>query len=213
MRPVAATGRAGRLRLRHRLAVAQRGVELLERKQRVIAAELERAELQRERTAERWAAAWSEAAAWLARCTALDGVQGVEGAALRSIQGADDTALDGVAQVEVEWAGAMGVIYPQDARCVLPDARPVQGSSALALAGPAHRLAVEAGARHAAAERAVRLLSAELATTRALRRAIEVRWVPRLAEALHDLEARLDEADREENLRIRWSATTREASP
>jgi len=213
MRPMAATGRAGRLRLRRRLAVAQRGVELLDRKQRVIAAELERAELQRERTAEHWAAAWAEAAAWLARCTALDGVQGVEDAALNGVRDMDGTTVDGVAQVEVEWAGAMGVIYPQDARCVLPDVRPVQGSSALALAGPAHRRAVEAAARHAAAERAVRLLSEELAATRALRRAIEIRWVPRLAAALHDLEVRLDEADREENLRIRWSATTREVSP
>ena len=69
---------------------------LLERKQRVIAAELERAELQRERTAEHWAAAWSEAAAWLQRCTALDGVQGVDDAALDGVRGVDETAADGV---------------------------------------------------------------------------------------------------------------------
>ena len=215
MSPLAVTGRAGRLQLKHRLAVARGGVDLLERKQRVIAAELERLELQRERTAEQWETAWSQAVTWLQRCTALDGVQGLDDAVLDGVRGVAERAADAAvpgeaAQAEVDWGCVMGVTYPRGARCLLPPARPVGGSAALAPAVSAHRRAVEAGVRHAAATRAVSLLGAELATTRALRKSIETRLVPRLEQALHDLEVRLDETDREENLRMRWSAGTRE---
>jgi vacuolar-type H+-ATPase subunit D/Vma8 len=50
------------------------------------------------------------------------------------------------------------------------------------------------------------LLTQELVDTRARQRAIENRLVPRLTEALRSLEARLDEFDREENLRLHWAA-------
>jgi V/A-type H+-transporting ATPase subunit D len=107
----------------------------------------------------------------------------------------------------------MGVSYPQGARCLLPDAQRVGGSSALTLAVAAHHRAVEAGVRHAAAVRAASVLARELAATRALRRAIEIRLIPRLEEALHGLQAHLDETEREENLRMRWSAGGRKGWP
>lgn len=60
--------------------------------------------------------------------------------------------------------------------------------------------------RDGVATRAVAIVETELAATRARQRAIENRWVPRLEEELRMLEVRLDELDREENVRLRWAA-------
>jgi V/A-type H+/Na+-transporting ATPase subunit D len=191
----AGTGRADRLRLRRRLAVAGRASELLDRKHRILVGELHRFELEALRTCEDWQRSAEVAALWLRRSAALDGQRGLAAAMPES-----------PATVTVEYADAMGVRYPVHAT-VAPPAAPVRaGSSALAFAVAAHREALAAAVRHAAITRATALLVAELNQVRARQRAIDNRLLPSLRDALRALEARFDELDREENVRVRWAA-------
>lgn len=190
------TGRAGRTRLERRLVTARRGAHLLDRKQRILADELVRLELQAARTRAEWDALAREAAVWLRRTAALDGRERLEAA-----------AVDG-ARAVVRWDGAMGVAYPEDSRCELPAPAPPGGSSALSHAVAAHRAALAAGVEHAAVQRAVLLVSVELAATRTRHRAVENRWIPRLEDALTAIRRQLDAQELEESLRLRWAADT-----
>ena len=192
---MADTGRAGRVRLERRLAVAEHGADLLDRKQRILADELERLELVAERSRGRWELSAREAATWSRRAAELDGRERIEAAAA-SIP----------ARAEVEWAAAMGVEFPLEARCVGGRSRGAAGSSALALAVGAHAEALEAAVEHAAASRAVLLLSEELAATRSRQHAVEKRWIPRLEGRLAAVHRSLDELELEEGLRLRWAA-------
>jgi V/A-type H+-transporting ATPase subunit D len=195
MSTVTARGRAGRLHLRHRLAVAARASELLDRKSRILAGELDRLGLEAHRTGEQWERSAREARAWLQRAEALDGQR-----ALAAAIPADRAA------VAIQYGEAMGVRYPVHAT-VTPPGDPVRvGSSALSFAADAHRRALAAAVQHAAISRAVAMLAAELAHTRTRQRAIDHRWIPQLENALRILEMQLDELDREENVRVRWAA-------
>jgi vacuolar-type H+-ATPase subunit D/Vma8 len=80
------------------------------------------------------------------------------------------------------------------------------GGAALEPAAAAHRRAVEAAARYAAARSSHRRVAAELALTARRLRTIERRWLPEHERALVELELRLDEEEREESGRIRWAA-------
>jgi vacuolar-type H+-ATPase subunit D/Vma8 len=192
---LAASGRAGRLRLLRQLATADRASELLDRKQRILAGELQRLELLAGRTGEDWERSARQAATWLRRSAALDGQRGLAAA-----------TPGGLAGVRIQFSRTMGVRYPAHAAVTYPEEPVRAGSSALVFATQAHRRALDAATRHAAATRAVASLTQELMHTRARQRAIENRLVPRLTEALRSLEARLDEFDREENLRLHWAA-------
>ena len=100
----------------------------------------------------------------------------------------------------------MGVRYPEDALCRSPVAPPYGSSSALSYAAVAHRSALAAAVRHAAVQRALLLLSAELTATRTRQRAVEHRWIPRLENELRTIRRALDEQELEESLRLRWAA-------
>ena len=100
----------------------------------------------------------------------------------------------------------MGVVFPEDAICEPSVAPPAGGSSALSYAVAAHRSAITAAVRHAAAQRAVLVVSAELAATRTRQRAVEKRWVPKLESELLSIRRQLDEQELEEGLRLRWAA-------
>jgi V/A-type H+-transporting ATPase subunit D len=76
----------------------------------------------------------------------------------------------------------------------------------LSFAARAHRTALAAAVQHASIQRAVLLLSAELAGTRARQRAIENRWIPKLENELRELRRSLEDQEREENLRVHWAA-------
>jgi V/A-type H+-transporting ATPase subunit D len=195
----APTGRSGRLRLAHQIDVARRGSDLLERKQRILGGEVTRLRLLTRRSREDWQDAAADAARWLRRCQGLDGAERVAAVA------APEPAV-----VRVNWLAAMGVVYPGEVVTVLPPEHPTAGSSALVLALRAHRRALEVAARHAAAERALALVTVELEVTRLRQQAIERRLLPRLTGRLRQLEAQLDELEREENVRLRWAAGTRD---
>jgi len=190
-----APSRPARARLERRLAVAEHAAELLDRKQRIMADELERLELQADQSRAEWERLADAASIWLRRAAALDGRERIRAAA----------PLE-AASVRVTWTSAMGAARPQDIRCRLPKVRVGVGSSALAFAAEAHRAALVAGVRHAVFEHARARLESELRATQVRRRAVERRWVPRLEAGVAEMSARLDEQEREENLRLRWAA-------
>lgn len=189
------TGRAGRVRLERRLVTARHGALLLDRKDRILAEELERLRLRAARAREEWEDLAGQAAVWLARAAALDGRERITAA-----------ASPDPAEVQVRWGGAVGVGYPEDALYHPPVASPAGGSSALSFAAESHRAALAAGIRCAAVQRAILLVSVEVMATRVRRRAIEERWIPGLEDELVTIRLLLDEQELEENLRLRWSA-------
>jgi V/A-type H+-transporting ATPase subunit D len=196
-------GRAGRLWLQHRLATAHQAADLLDHKLRILRTERERLALLRERTAGVWAAATRDAATWLLRAVLTGGERSVR-------LGADATLAD----VEIVWEQPMGVRHPVEAICTLPgpesEARSL-GNAALVAARDSHRRALDAAVRHAVVEAAVRILEAEERATRRRLRAIEDRWVPRLEEALAEVQLRLEEEEHADGVRLRWAAGRRPA--
>ncbi|MDJ0322698.1 V-type ATP synthase subunit D [Cryobacterium sp. PH31-AA6] len=195
------TGRSGKVRLEQRLITARRGAALLDRKQHIMTDELDRLQLHADGIRHEWEDRARDAAVWLRRAAALDGRERIEAAAPVE-----------PAVVEIHWGGAMGVTYPEDADCRLPDATEHGGSSALSYARIAHRSALAAAVQHAAVQRAVLLLSTELTATRTRQRAVENRWIPRLEERLSAIQRKLEDQELEEGLRVRWAAD-RQTSP
>ena len=189
------TGRAGRLALTARLATARRAVELLDRKRRALAVEGERLQLAAARAAETFEQEARAASEWLRRSMALDGRRGLSAA-----------VPDGAAEVTIAYQATMGVRHPTRAEVRFPPRLEPAGSSALSYTVRAHRASVVAAVQLAAAQRAATLVAAELELTRQQQRALEVRWIPKLDRRLTELEQRLDEVEREENLRLRWAA-------
>lgn len=204
---MSSTGRAGKVQVERRLVTARHGARLLDRKQHILADELERLQLRAELTRTEWEGLATEAALWLRRAAALDGSGRIGMAAPLAPAG-----------VRLRWGSTMGVAYPEDPECQLPAASPAGGSSALSYTATVHRSALEAGIRYAAVQRAEKLLTAELAATRTRQRAVENRWIPRLEKELMDIRRQLDAQELEESLRLRWAAdqnagTSRSAVP
>ncbi|MGW7680887.1 V-type ATP synthase subunit D [Kribbella sp. NPDC054772] len=189
------TGRAGRLALTGRLATARRAVELLDRKQRALAAECERLELAAGRAGEAFEQADQVATMWLRRSSSLDGQRALL-----------DSGPGATTEVVVGYDVTMGVRHPTSAEVEFGPEPAVVGGSALVFAMRAHRTALAAAVRLAAARRAVALVAAELALTRQQQRALQLRWIPKLERRLAELAQRLDESEREENVRLRWAA-------
>ncbi|MFG1949260.1 V-type ATP synthase subunit D [Nonomuraea sp. NPDC048826] len=183
MRILAPAGRMGRLWLRRRLTTARRGIDLLDRRLRILLREQERLRLASDRTARAWAAAQAEAETWTLRAATLAGEQAL--------------APGPPAEITVEWAEVMGVAFPGRVCCRFPDHREsLAASAAVPVARHACRAALEAATRHAAAREALRLMAEETATTTTRIRALRERWVPALQEALAQLELGLDETER-----------------
>lgn len=184
-------GRAGRLWLRRRLATAERGHDLLQRKLHVLLGEHERLAREAGRTREEWIAAYREADTWLLRAALAGG--------RRSL-----VPAPGLADVTVFWRQVMGVRHPERATCDLP-APPatLPGSAALVEARTACRTTLRAAVRHAAAQEAERVLAAEITATRGRVRALERRWIPRLTAAMTAIDLALDEAERFDAARLR----------
>ena len=184
--------------LQRRLAVAERGADLLDQKLRLLHAERQRLSLQASRSGEAWQAAAREADRWLVRGALLGGQRGIRLADRQK-----------TADVEVAWAYLMGVRYPSGVRCTpAPEepGGPPADNAALAVARDAQWRAVEAAVAHAAAEAAVRVLEAEEVATRRRLRAIEDRWMPRLQEALTQIQLGLEEQEHAEGVQLRWAA-------
>lgn len=189
--------------LQHRLATAKQGAELLEHKLRILRTERERLALRRARTATAWEDASLEAGTWLLRAALVGGE--------RCVRLSSEQKL---ADVVIGWEQPMGVRYPAEATCTVPEPSPdapATGNAALVTARECHRQALQAAVQHAAAEAAVRVLEVEERATRRLLRAIEDRWIPRLQEALAEAQFRLEEEEHADGVRLRWAAGRRTA--
>jgi vacuolar-type H+-ATPase subunit D/Vma8 len=198
-------GRAGRLRLRHRLGVAVRGADLLERKLRVLRTAHGRL-LQAESAAARaWEERVGDAETWLLRGLLLGGEQSLIAAA----------AGVGPAEVTVGRAVTMGVRHPEGVSCTVPDRSPTAAApsnSALVHAESAYREAVRAAAEYAALQASARLVGEEVARTRLRVRALRRHWIPRLEDALARAGLALEQSEHEDAVRRRWAAGTARTS-
>jgi V/A-type H+-transporting ATPase subunit D len=188
-------GRAGRLWLDHRVAVANRAAELLDQKLRILRAERERRALVEMRTRSAWEAAARDADTWLARLAQLEGRRAIRLAAARE-----------PAEVEVRWEQAVGVRYPGSATVRAGRAASQGGTATLAETRRRVAVALDAAVQHAAATAALRALEAQEAATRRRLRSIRTRYLPLLEETLHAVEVALEEDERSDLLRLRWAA-------
>lgn len=194
-------GRAGHLWLQHRFTTAQHGADLLDHKLRILRTEREQLALQQDRMAAEWESASREADMWLLRGVLLGGQRSVRLA-----------AAPAPAEVRILWEQSMGVRYPAEATCTVPDPSPdapPPSNVALVAARDCYRRAVQAGVQQAAIETAVRVLEEQETATRRRLRAIEDRWIPRLQQALTELQFKLDEDEHNDAVRLRWAAGNR----
>ena len=183
-------GRAGRLWLVRRLETARTGAGLLDRKLRLLQAELTRRQAAAELTARCWDSSQDDAQAWLLRAALLGGQRAVR------------LAAGGHADVTVRYAATMGIRYPAAAQCAAPP--PVSWESpVLAQARRAHQEALAAAAEHAAAAAALRVIEAETVATRYRLRAVRERWIPRLEAALAEVTLAIEEQERADAARLR----------
>jgi V/A-type H+-transporting ATPase subunit D len=191
-------GRAGRLWLREHLAVARRAADLLGEKRRELRHEAIRLRQLVEDSRARWTAACRSAETWLLRAALVGGEHQLDVAAAQ---------VGTAAEARIGWRSVMGLAYPTEAAFEpgpLADVAGFGDSSALAYAAEAHRMAVAVAVEHAAVERALELVTDELATTVRRHRAIDLSWIPRLEAILHDVEQGLEENEREAIVVARW---------
>jgi V/A-type H+-transporting ATPase subunit D len=187
-------GRAGRLWLQRRLRVAERGAELLDRKLRILRGELDTLRGEQARAAAEWDRCRADAERWLLRAALLGGERAVR------------VAADGrLADVTISYRAVMGVRYPSGASCVVPEPGTWDGP-VLAETRQAHRTALQAAARHAAAAEALRLVEAETLATQYRLRAIRDRWIPRLQQALAEVTLAIEEQEIADAARLRLAA-------
>lgn len=191
-------GRAGRLWLVQRLRLAHRATDLLDRKLRLLAAELERLRPRAEATRSEWEASYADAQRWLLRAVLLGGERAVA---------LSPTA--GQADVHVSYTVTMGARHPAAAHCVTGQPSGWEGP-AVAAARAAHCAALDAAVQHAAAAAALAAVEAEVAITRYRLRAIRDRWVPRLQQALAQVEFSLEEQERADAVRLRRAVAAKE---
>jgi V/A-type H+-transporting ATPase subunit D len=189
-------GRAGRPWLARRLDVATRGAELLDDKQRALLRERARLVPAVAEAREQWRRLAGEAELWLVRAALLGGERQL------ALATPDD---DAPASVIVRWQTVLGVTCPVDAQVSgpPPGGAAIAGSAAIIEAAAAHRRALESAARAAVAIRALTLIETELRATSLRRNAIRHRWIPAHERALTDLDAALEESEREDAARVR----------
>jgi V/A-type H+/Na+-transporting ATPase subunit D len=193
-------GRAGRLWLERRLAIARHAGELLKKKLAILNHEELRLAQRAADGAAEWRRLCAESETWTLR------------AALLSSRRALRIASDGtIAQADVAMGFTIGVEHPVSAAVHLNQQQDpsVVGSAAVMQAAEAARAAVEAAVSVAVAAAALRALRAELASTRRTLRAVEQRWIPRLSAALAEVRLELEELEHAEGVRHRWAAQQR----
>lgn len=197
-------GRAGRLWLQHRTQVATTGADLLDKKRQALVQEHRRLRALARDTKTGWATAATEAENWVNRVAVMAGEEKLSMLA----------AVHSRAEVTVRWRSSMGVAFASEAQVDLgpPPASALGGSAAADFAVLASRRAVEAAVQDAAAQSALRRISAELAITSRRQRALQRRWLPELTAAATLLSDALDELEREETTRSVWVAHRMERS-
>jgi len=184
-------GRAGRLWLRHRIAVADRGAGELERKVQLVSTEVRRRQAQVDQSRAQWQSACHEAERWMARAGFVGGIDAVRQAATTPVE------------IDVRWTTTMGVRHPTGAAIELAAVPDVAMSAAILQARQAFGNALRASVDVAMGESALATLESALRTTRRRARILRRHWLPRLQLQLYDLELSLEQAEQEDQARLR----------
>jgi V/A-type H+-transporting ATPase subunit D len=192
-------GRAGRLWLVSHLAAAHRGRELLDRKHQLLAREQERLAAIHDQLRTAWLDACADALQWSVRAAIVGGTV---------TTGLFAGAVAGRTTVTIVWVNTMGVRHADTASCVFPVLSPniaVAGNAALLPAAAAQRKALAAAVDAAVVTTALRRIEAERQATGRRLRGLEHKRIPRLDSALHTLQLKLDESEREEQVVTRMA--------
>ena len=184
-------GRAGRLWLDRRLGAARRGADLLDRKLRILQAELGGLRAVAARTEREWRARSAEAERMLLIAALLGGQRAIRLA-----------AAGGDAEARVDYAVTIGVRHPARGSYLPPGPAPWAGQPA-ERARLAHQAALTAAVSHAVAAGAVRILESETTATRYRLRAIRDRLIPSLEQARAEVALAIDEFERADGARLR----------
>ena len=191
-------GRAGRLWLHRHLSTAQRGRDQLDRKLRILVPERQLRWTQAEQCGAEWLRTCEEARTWLLRVSLLGGQDAVRAA-----------SVGPPLQVEISWATAMGLRYPDSVTFTGAGPEPPYlGNAAVRPAAAAFRAAMLAGARTAAAQEALRRIDEEIGITRRRVRALDKRWIPWLRASLASLDLALEQAEQDDGARLRRTTST-----
>jgi V/A-type H+-transporting ATPase subunit D len=191
-------GRASKLRLDHRLAMATSGADLLDRKLRILSAELVALRNAASETDLQWRAAAADADQRLLDASLLGGQRAIRLAVPR-----------GFAEVNVTYEVTVGVRHPAGASFTPPREPAPWSGQAVDEARQAQQAAVTAAVTHAAAAAAAHAIETEVTATRIRLRAVRDRLVPRLQEALGRLALAIDEQEREDAIRLRLAESAR----
>lgn len=185
-------GRAGRLLLDRKLAGARRAADLLDRKLRILQAELRELSEQATRTEHEWHLRSAEAERRLLAAALLGGERAIALATGPSY-----------ADVRIDYAVTIGVRRPAAVQYVPPPGFDPWAGPHVAQARQAHREALSAAVEHAAAASAVRIVEAEVVATRYRLRAISYRLIPNLEQARTEVMLAIDELERADDARLR----------
>lgn len=189
-------GRAGRLWLDRRLGAARRGADLLDRKLRILQAELGDRQAAALVTEREWQQASARADQALLLAALLGGQRGVRLASAASH-----------AQVRIGYTITIGVRHPADGSAAPPAEPDPWAGQPVEQARLAHRAALAAAVCHAVAAQAVRIIEAETLTTRYRLRAIRDRLIPSLERARAEVALAIDELERADGARLRRAAS------
>jgi V/A-type H+-transporting ATPase subunit D len=185
-------GRTGRLWLDRRLRAARRGADLLDRKLRILQAELATLSDTAARTEQEWHRCSAEADRTLLVAALLGGQ--------RAFRLATAT---GDARVDIRYEVTIGVRHPAQGRYLQPPAPDIWAGYPVGQARQAHADALAAAVRHAVAAQAVRIVEYETVATSYRLRAIRDRLIPSLERARAEITLSLDELERADGARLR----------
>ena len=195
-------GRAGRLRLDRRLAAARSGADLLDRKVRILTAELASLQETARQTSLRWHSMARDADERLLDASLLGGQRAIRRAMPRDL-----------GAVELTYAVTVGVRHPAGGSYAPPETPDCWTGQAIDAARRAYQAALAAAVAHATAAAAVRAIATEAAATRIRLRAIRDRLIPRLEQALADVILAIDEQERGDAVRLRLAESARVRPP
>jgi V/A-type H+-transporting ATPase subunit D len=193
----APSGRAGRLWLTHRIDVAERAADQLERKIHVLGLEIARQQAIAAAARVRWTRQWTQANRWAIRAAFIGGQQEVRNNSAPPVE------------VTLTWVNTVGVRHPESAVVGKPTPRDgVVGAAAIVPATAAFAEAMRAGVDLAIADATCRALDDARTHARRRARLLRRRWLPVLRDNLHALELALEQAEQEDHARLRLRRTS-----
>jgi vacuolar-type H+-ATPase subunit D/Vma8 len=192
-------GRAAHRWLVHRLGVARRSADMLDRRHHLLRVELRRLDAAAGEARAGFETALRDAEVWVQRALVAGGIDQLRIVAAH---------LPSSASLTTTWDRLLGVEVCTQQRCDVPDAPRASRTgltSALDVSAARYSTALVAAGVDAAARQSRDAVAADLGLTARRLRGLQRRSIPRLEAALAELETRLDETERDEAVRARWA--------